>query len=113
MSHPPSHLNTGPVGALELLPPTLSTPSPPPLTPNPGRAAANNEWSKVTVVLYNRQIVFLDRLATTIRENTGSTVKRAEILRALVDALTESGLDLGQATSERELKTALLHRLNH
>ena len=32
----------------------------------PGRPPVHDEaWTKVTVVLFNRQIVFLDRLATT------------------------------------------------
>ena len=106
MQKTPSRLKTG-KAAFDIFAPTI-VPS------SAGVPAATEprvpleEWSKVTVVLLNRQVVFLDRLAATIREQTGSTVKRAEILRALVDALAESGLDLSQATSESAIKAALL-----
>jgi len=74
----------------------------------PGRPPIHDEaWTKVTVVLLNRQIVYLDRLANDIRANTGSAIKRAEILRALVDALAESNIDLLAATSENDLKATL------
>jgi hypothetical protein len=76
--------------------------------PGPGRPALHDEaWSKVTVVLLNRHIVFLDRLATNIRERTGTAIKRAEIIRALIDVLAESDLDLTSATSAAELKALL------
>jgi len=79
--------------------------------PGPGRPALHEEaWSKVTVVLLNRHIVFLDRLATNIRERTGTAIKRAEIIRALIDVLAESDLDLTSATSAAELKALLAAR---
>lgn len=71
----------------------------------PGRPPVHTEdWAKVTVVLLNRQVVYLDLIAADIRATTGAAVKRAEIIRALVDALAESDLDLTIATSEAELK---------
>ena len=79
--------------------------------PEPGRPALHEEaWSKVTVVLLNRHVVFLDRLATNIRERTGTAIKRAEIIRALIDVLAESDLDLTSATSAAELKALLATR---
>lgn len=79
--------------------------------PGPGRPALHEEaWSKVTVVLLNRHVVFLDRLATNIRERTGTAIKRAEIIRALIDVLAESELDLTSATSAAELKALLAAR---
>ena len=78
----------------------------------PGRPPVHTEdWTKVTVVLLNRQIVFLDSLSTEIRKNTGAVVKRAEILRALVDAVEESSLDMSGSMSEKELKELLVSRL--
>jgi hypothetical protein len=68
-------------------------------------------WSKVTVVLKDRQVVFLDGVALEIRARTGAAVARAEIIRALVDAVAESGLDLAQAASEAELRKLILERL--
>ncbi len=67
----------------------------------------SEEWSKVTVVLLNRQIVFLDRLSADIRAATGAVVKRAEIIRALVDGLAESSPDLTSIRTEADLRRIL------
>ena len=119
MSQNASRLKTG-KSALDIFSPTIiasapvvssvAAPAAEP-APSPEPRAALEDWSKVTVVLLNRQVVFLDRLAATIREQTGATVKRAEILRALVDALAQSGLDLSSATSESAIKSAVLARM--
>ena len=78
----------------------------------PGRPPIHDEdWTKVTVVLFNRQIVFLDGVAASIRANTGAAISRAQLIRALVDAVAEAKIDLTQAPSEAEMKTALLARL--
>jgi hypothetical protein len=63
-----------------------------------GRRPSHTEhWTKVTVVLFDRQIVFLDRLGADIR--------------ALIDALSESDLDLTGTRSEADLKAILTARL--
>jgi hypothetical protein len=78
----------------------------------PGRPPIHDEaWTKVTVVLFNRQIVFLDRLAANIRAQSGAAISRAQLIRALLDAVADSDIDLTAATSEADLKTALLARL--
>jgi hypothetical protein len=50
-----------------------------------GRPANAEPYQKVTVYLYNRQTLWLDKLALAIREKTGQHVARAELVRALVD----------------------------
>jgi hypothetical protein len=45
-------------------------------------------------MLFNRQIAFLDRLAIDLRLENGWAASRAEIIRALVDALADSGIEL-------------------
>jgi hypothetical protein len=78
----------------------------------PGRPPIHDEaWTKVTVVLFNRQIVFLDRLAANIRAQSGAAISRATLLRSLVDALSDADVDLTAATSEADLKATLLARL--
>jgi hypothetical protein len=78
----------------------------------PGRPPVHDEaWTKVTVVLFNRQIVFLDRLAANIRARSGAAISRAQLIRALLDAVTEADIDLTSATSEADLKATLLARL--
>ncbi len=78
----------------------------------PGRPPVHDEdWTKVTVVLLNRQIVHLDLIAADIRATTGAAIKRAEIIRALVDALAASDIDLTPATCEADLRAILSARL--
>lgn len=78
----------------------------------PGRPPVHvEEWTKATVVLFNRQIAFLDNLAASIRTHNGTPVSRAQLIRALIDAVAASGVDLTPAGSEAEMKEILLERL--
>src|SRR3954468_7919404 len=78
----------------------------------PGRPPVHDEaWTKVTVVLFNRQIVFLDRLAANIRAQSGAAIRRAQLIRALLDAVADADVDLTAATSENDLKATILARL--
>jgi hypothetical protein len=78
----------------------------------PGRPPVHDEaWTKVTVVLFNRQIVFLDRLAANIRAQSGAAISRAQLIRALLDAVADADVDLTSSTSEADLKATLLARL--
>ena len=78
-----------------------------------GRRPSHTEhWTKVTVVLFDRQIVFLDRLSADIRAASGVAISRAHVIRALVDALGESDLDLTGTRSEADLKAILTARLS-
>jgi hypothetical protein len=78
----------------------------------PGRPPVHDEaWTKVTVVLFNRQIVFLDRLAANIRAQSGAAISRAQLIRALLDAVADADVDLTASTSEADLKATLLARL--
>jgi hypothetical protein len=80
----------------------------------PGRPPVHDEaWTKVTVVLFNRQIVFLDRLAANIRAQSGAAISRAQLIRALLDAVTDADVDLTAATSENDLKATILARLGN
>ena len=77
-----------------------------------GRPPVHNEtWSKVSVVLFDRQIVHLDRLATDIRGKSGKVLNRAEIIRALIDGLIDSGMDITGAGSEADLRAHVARRL--
>jgi len=77
-----------------------------------GRPPVHQEtWSKVSVVLFDRQIVHLDRLATDIRVKNGKVINRAEIIRALIDGLIDSGLDITGAGSEADLRARVARRL--
>ena len=77
-----------------------------------GRRPSHTEhWTKVTVVLFDRQILFLDRLCADIRATSGVAISRAHVIRALIDSLTESDLDLTGTRSEADLRAILTARL--
>lgn len=50
-----------------------------------GRPRTAEPYQKVTVCLYDRQVLHLDRVALAIRERTGQYIRRAELVRALVE----------------------------
>jgi hypothetical protein len=78
----------------------------------PGRPPVHSEtWSKVSVVLFDRQIQDLDRLTRDMRMRNGKAMNRAEIIRALIDGLIESGMDVVAAGSEANLRARVARRL--
>lgn len=50
-----------------------------------GRPQAAEPYKKVTVCLFNSNILFLDKIALAIQERTGQHIPRAELIRAMVD----------------------------
>jgi len=65
----------------------------------------------VSVVLFDRQILHLDRLANDIRDKNGKMLNRAEIIRALIDGLIDSGMDITGTGSEADLRARVARRL--
>src|SRR5438477_12344954 len=77
-----------------------------------GRPPVHQEtWSKVSVVLFDRQIVHLDRLATDTRVKGAKAMNRAKIIRALIDGLTDSGMDITGSGSAGALRARVARRL--
>lgn len=77
-----------------------------------GRPLEHKEsWSKVTVVLLDKQIHWLDQLASTIRLNTKAAISRAELIRAIIAAIEESKIDLSNVDCESAIKDILLRKL--
>lgn len=80
--------------------------------PGRGRPPVHKEsWSKVSVVLFDRQIAHLDAHHGVRRGQKGKPLNRAEIIRALIDALIESGMDISAASSEADLRARVARRL--
>lgn len=78
-----------------------------------GRPRTHREaWTKVSVVLFERQVLDLDRLSATIRGKTGANLTRAEVIRALLDGLNESRLDVTSAVSGAHLKRIISQKLS-
>jgi hypothetical protein len=65
----------------------------------------------VSVVLFDRQILHLDQLASEIRSKNGKMLNRAEIIRALIDGLIDSGMDIAGSGSEADLRARVARRL--
>ena len=70
-----------------------------------------DSWSKVSVVLFDRQIIHLDRVATAMHGRSGKVLNRAEIIRALIDGVIDSGMDIVGAGSEADLRARVARRL--
>jgi hypothetical protein len=70
-------------------------------------------WSKVSVVLMDRQILGLDQLVQNVRRNTRRALNRTVIIRALIDALFDSSVDVSSARSEAEVRRTILKRLRN
>src|SRR5215831_20228145 len=76
-----------------------------------GRPLIHDEaWSKVSVVLMDRQVVRLDRVVSQIHRTTGAILTRAGVIRALVDGVVGSGLDVTSVTSEVDLRNRIASR---
>jgi len=54
--------------------------------------------------MYERQVEELEELLAAIRARTGALLSRAEVIRALLDALFESGIDVTGVRSGSHLK---------
>jgi molybdate-binding protein len=65
----------------------------------------------VSVVLFDRQIHHLDQLGADIRGYNGKVFNRTEIIRALIDGLIDSGMDVTPASSEADLRGRVARRL--
>jgi hypothetical protein len=63
----------------------------------------------VSVVLFDRQISHLDSLGA--RSKSGKNLNRAEIIRALIDGLIDSGMDVTATVSEADLRARVARRL--
>ena len=68
---------------------------------------------KISVSLRPDQVVQLDGWSLKIREGMGKSLKRSEIIRAMVDAVRDSGIAVTAAGSEEELKELLEAGLRH
>jgi len=81
--------------------------------PKRGRPRTHREaWTKVSVVMFERQVLELDHLTAAIRGKTGANLTRAEIIRALLDALNESRIDVTSVVSGAQLKRLLSQKLS-
>ncbi len=64
-------------------------------------------WSKITVVLLDRHVAYLDRIAVDIRLQRGIAISRAELIRGLIEAASKTGVELSDAAGNPEMVNLL------
>ncbi|HSY50202.1 MAG TPA: hypothetical protein VLC46_15415 [Thermoanaerobaculia bacterium] len=62
-----------------------------------------DSWAKITVVLLDRHVAYLDRIAVDIRLEHGFAISRAELIRSLIQAAFGCGLILSDAADMKEM----------
>ena len=84
-----------------------------PAPKRPGRPSIHDEtWTKVSVVLFDRQVHALDSLADTMRGRGSRAINRASLIRALIDGMLHSSLDVSGLDSEADLRDAIARRMS-
>jgi hypothetical protein len=66
----------------------------------------------ITVLFPNDRAVYLDELASAIRRNTGKTLSRSALLRAMTKALTPLYREWLECGSEDEIERKITARLS-
>jgi len=69
------------------------------------------EFTKISATLRLKNVVWLDRLCADIREHTGSLIDRGTVLRGVLAAIHESGIDLGICGSEEQIAETIAKKL--
>jgi hypothetical protein len=83
----------------------------PPKRPR-GRPSVHVEpWTKVSVVLFNRQIKRLDGLRQGIGRGAGKPLTRASLIRSLIEGVIQSGIAIRPDASESTLSDEIASRL--
>ena len=73
--------------------------------PRRGRPNVHDEsWTKVSVVLFDRQITQLDRILRDLRQPGGKRLTRASLIRAFLDGWLRGGIELAPTASETDLR---------
>ena len=70
---------------------------------NNTRVTQTDSWAKITVVLLDRHVAYLDRIAVDIRLEHGFAISRAELIRSLIEAASQSGLVLSDAADVNQM----------
>jgi len=68
-----------------------------------GRPPAAETYEKVTICLFKKHVLFLDRVTLAVREKTGRGIRRAELVRALIDQAADT-LDPAKDDFEKTIR---------
>lgn len=67
----------------------------------------------LTLSVAPEHVRYIDGLCNAITINSGSPCSRGEVLRAIIDALTATGVDLTRASGGDEIRSILTARLRN
>ena len=73
-----------------------------------GMTQTNYVPQKVTLLLSNLHIAWLDEIGIGIRSRTGAVIRRSSLVRAMLKALNQANLDLSLCKSEEEIRETIL-----
>lgn len=76
-----------------------------------GRPSLSEDHAKASLTLKLKNILWLDRLCTDIREKTGGLMDRGSLLRGLINAIQNSGIDLSHCYTEQQVTETLANKL--
>jgi hypothetical protein len=76
-----------------------------------GRPLVHTEpWEKITVVLLDRHVGYLDIMCVLMRMRHGKAIARAELIRAFIEFMDRSGIDFTQFASMDDMVAFLAKR---
>ena len=84
--------------------PSRKSPKPPSNDSKRGRPQIIENPHRTTVTLEEYQVDHLDRICAEIKLAGGENLSRSNVLRALLDALTESEIEYSEIRSEAKLR---------
>ena len=77
-----------------------------------GRPKIHTEDTLKTVITIRKsQLLWLDRLALEVRDKSDQIIDRGLLIRAFIDAVLESKIDLSNITSEEDAKEIIVKKL--
>jgi hypothetical protein len=69
-----------------------------------GRPVVHTEpWAKITVVMLDHQVAYLDLVSICVRLAHHSVIPRAELVRAFIEFMERSGIDFSQFATEADI----------
>ena len=74
--------------------------------------AGENKLHRVIAIMDRAEIDYLDKIGKDSLFTTGTKLSRIKILRAMVEAMKELGIDGKNIRDEKELKNEILKRVS-
>ncbi len=76
-----------------------------------GRPTLPPDYAKASLTLKLSDILWMDRLCSDIREQTGEVLDRGSLLRGMISAIQDSEIDLRKCKTEKEIVDSIAKKL--